>query len=233
MELAVWLESTIERNPKFDETTKKWTVEVNRKGEKRTMHVNHLVLATGFSGEPRWPSFPREEFKGTLCHSSGHKGGQGWEGKKAVVVGCCNSGHDIAQDFAERGADVTIVQRSSTYVMSSKHGIPGLLNGVYEEGGPDLPLADLMLLSLPVDLLAEFHISATKDIAEKDKDLLDGLTKAGFKLNHYPAGLCKCRSGLGDLLDVRCAKLTLELFEQSSNTSGMAEDTTSTSARAV
>lgn len=99
MELNVWLNSTIERNPTYDETTKSWTVSVVREGQApRQMKVNHLVMATGFSGEPRLPSFPRDEFEGTVCHSSGHKGarGQGWEGKKAVVVGCCNSGHDIA-----------------------------------------------------------------------------------------------------------------------------------------
>lgn len=74
----------------------------------------HKVLASGFSGEARLPTFPRDEFEGTTCHSSTHKGGREWAGKKAVVVGCCNSGHDIAQDFYQEGADTTIVQRSST-----------------------------------------------------------------------------------------------------------------------
>ena len=97
MDLNVWTKSTIERNPTFDEATKQWTVSVVRDGQApRKMKVNHLVLATGFSGEPRLPSFPRDEFQGTVCHSSAHKGADGWEGKKAVVVGCCNSGHDIA-----------------------------------------------------------------------------------------------------------------------------------------
>lgn len=54
-----------------------------------------MVLATGFSGEKRLPSFPRDEFEGTVVHSSEHKGAKGWGGKNAVVVGCCNSGHDI------------------------------------------------------------------------------------------------------------------------------------------
>lgn len=61
---------------------------VKREGEEdREMHVNHLVLASGFSGEPRLPSFPRDEFKGYLTHSSGHGGchGKDWAGKKAVV----------------------------------------------------------------------------------------------------------------------------------------------------
>lgn len=115
MELNIWLNSTIERNPTFDEATKQWTVSVVTDGKApRQMKVNHLVLATvsvrrvrvgqcanpchlqGFSGEPRLPSFPRDEFQGTVHHSSRHPGADGWEGKKAIVVGCCNSGHDIA-----------------------------------------------------------------------------------------------------------------------------------------
>lgn len=141
MELNIWLESTIERNPQFDAQTKTWTVKVNRKtGQDRTLKVHHLILATGFSGEPRLPTFPMEEFKGVIHHSSQHPGcaGQGWEGKKAIVVGCCNSGsvllaspvplwsvltrcggrlnrHDIAADFCESGLDTTMVQRSHTY----------------------------------------------------------------------------------------------------------------------
>lgn len=47
MELNVWLKSTIERNPTYDEATKQWTVSVAREGHPpRTMKVGHLVLAT-------------------------------------------------------------------------------------------------------------------------------------------------------------------------------------------
>ncbi|GAA5955765.1 hypothetical protein JCM3765_001845 [Sporobolomyces pararoseus] len=192
MELNIWLESTIERNPTFDSQTKTWTVKVNRKtGQDRTLKVKHLILATGFSGEPRLPTFPMDEFKGVIHHSSQHPGcaGQGWEGKKAIVVGCCNSGHDIAADFCESGLDTTMVQRSHTYFMSSKHGIPGLLKGVYEEGGPPTDDADIMLTSLPINVLEQFHVQATKDIAVLDKDILDRLAKVGFKHNPYPGGL--------------------------------------------
>lgn len=70
-----------------------------------------------------------------------------------------------------------MVQRSSTYFMSSKHGIPGLLKGVYEEDGPPLEDADIMLTSLPIDVLEQFHVQATKDIAVLDKDILERLAK--------------------------------------------------------
>lgn len=57
------------------------------------------------------------------------------KGKKAVVVGCCNSGHDIARDYYDHGYDVTMVQRSSTLVLTSKTLIDVTLTGVYDEGG--------------------------------------------------------------------------------------------------
>lgn len=38
-----------------------------------------------------------------------------------------------------------------------------------------------MLQSLPVDMLEEYHIEATKAIAVKDKPMLDGLEKGGSK----------------------------------------------------
>jgi cation diffusion facilitator CzcD-associated flavoprotein CzcO len=75
-----------------------------------------------------------------LCHSSSFPGAApDGNGRKAVVVGCCNSGHDIAQDYYEKGWDVTIVQRSNTYVMSTKYGLPMLMKGLYDEDGVSSP----------------------------------------------------------------------------------------------
>jgi len=91
-------EATVQGGAKYDESTKKWTTTVVRAGQQpREMKVAHIIMATGFSGEARMPSWPgMDTFKGPMPHSSKHIGAAGWEGKKAVVVGCCNSGHDIA-----------------------------------------------------------------------------------------------------------------------------------------
>ena len=78
------------------------------------------------------------DFKGdVLCHSSEFTGAKpNNQGKKAIVVGSCNSGHDIAQEYVESGGyDVTLVQRSSTYVISSESVLQVMLAGLYEEGG--------------------------------------------------------------------------------------------------
>lgn len=97
MELNFWGKTTLEGEAEYDEKTQKWAVTVLREGyPPRKMHVNHLVLATGFSGRPRIPNFKgAENFKGPIIHAAYHKGGEGWEGKKAIVCGTGNTGHDV------------------------------------------------------------------------------------------------------------------------------------------
>jgi putative flavoprotein involved in K+ transport len=216
LELNVWTKTTF-AGGEYDEATGRWTVRVRRAdagqdGTQRVLHPRHIVLATGMSGVPNLPVIPgANQFEGTLEHSSAHKGGQPVSGKHAIVVGCCNSGHDIAQSLYEQGADVTMVQRSSTYVMTSENGIKVLFAGTYEEGGPPVDDADLIFASIPYPLLAVLHRQATAAIAELDQELLRGLEKAGFKLDYGDDGsgifLKYLRRGGGYYIDVGCASL--------------------------
>lgn len=192
LELNVWTKTTL-KDSHWDEAKRQWTVTLERespdgKKETRTLHPHHIIQATGHSGEMNFPHIKgMENFQGTLCHSSQFPGVKSdGKGKHAIVVGCCNSGHDIAQDFYEHGYDVTMVQRSSTYVMGSKTGLGVLLGGVYEEGGPPIEDADLLFMSIPNPVLKRIHVDATVEIAKQDRALLDGLTKAGFKLDNGP-----------------------------------------------
>lgn len=70
--------------------------------------------------------------------------------------------------------------------MSSEAGIDVLLGGLYDEGGPETEDADLLFMSYPNQMLKSLHLDATKEISRRDKDLLEGLTKAGFKLDQGP-----------------------------------------------
>ena len=104
-----------------------------------TFHPHHIVLATGHSGEPSLPTDIKDmdTFRGDrLCHSSAFDGPKpGSKGKKAVVVGSCNSGHDIARDYYEHGYDVMMVQRSSTLVLNCQTIIDVTMKGLYSEDG--------------------------------------------------------------------------------------------------
>jgi len=216
LELNVWTKTAF-AGGEYDERTGRWTVRVRRNddgqgGTERVLHPRHVVLATGMSSVPNIPVIPgANQFAGTIQHSTAHQGGQPVTGKHAIVVGCCNSGHDIAQSLYEQGADVTMVQRSSTYVMTSENGIKTLFAGTYEEGGPPVDEADLIFASIPYPLLAVFHQQATATIAELDRELLNGLERAGFKLDYGDDGsgifLKYLRRGGGYYIDVGCASL--------------------------
>ena len=85
----------------------------------RVMHPRHLIFATGVSSIPYVPDLPGlADFGGTVVHSGAFKNAEQWSGKKALVLGTGTSGHDVAQELHAHGADVTMIQRSKTYVVS-------------------------------------------------------------------------------------------------------------------
>ena len=218
LELNVWLQSSL-KELSWSDDSKSWTITLDRlrngKIEARTIHPRFIIQATGHSGEKNFPSsMPGiNDFKGdVLCHSSEFVGAKpNSKGKKAIVVGCCNSGHDIAQDFHENGYDVTIVQRSSTYVISSKNVLDVLLAGLYDETGPPTEDADLLFMSIPNAVVKRIHVDATEEVARRDRELLEGLSKAGFKLDNGPEGsgffMKYFQRGGGYYIDVGCSQL--------------------------
>lgn len=215
MELNVWTKTTIETSS-YNETTKSWTVTLRRRdGSLRTLRPRHIVFATGHSGEALVPSFPgQDQFKGTTYHTSAHKDASldpKVAGKTVVVVGTGNSGHDICQNYYENGADVTMLQRGGTYVLTAEKGVFMLHAGLYDETGPPTEDADIYAQSMPIPVAFNLSSHLTKRIAQVDKDLLDGLTKAGFELDSGPQGAGIMRKyltrGGGYYIDVGCSQL--------------------------
>ena len=101
LELNVWMKTTI-KSTSWSDSDRRWTVILERtkrdgSKESRTLHPRHVVQATGHSGKKNFPQMRgMENFKGhLLCHSSEFPGARPSKGKnrKAIVVGCCNSGH--------------------------------------------------------------------------------------------------------------------------------------------
>jgi putative flavoprotein involved in K+ transport len=141
-----------------------------------------VVLATGVSGIPVIPQLPGlREFRGTVLHSSQSEDGERWKGKRALVVGSGNSGHDIAQDLHAAGAEVTLVQRSSTLIVNVEPSAQ-LAYPLYDEG-PPLEDCDLIAASVPLSLLRKAHQLQTARARQLDRPLLEGLARIGFKLD--------------------------------------------------
>ena len=181
MELNFWTETEFEGGS-YDEREGRWTVTLRRAdGSTRTMHPRHVVLATGVSGIPSVPEISGlKDFAGKVMHSSQYDDGEDWKGKRAIVIGTGNSGHDIAQDLHSSGADVTMVQRSSTLVVSIEPSAQ-LVYTPYNEG--TLEDNDLIATSMPLQVARRSHALTCQKSKELDQDLLDGLTRAGFKLD--------------------------------------------------
>ena len=215
MEIPYWSSTTC-LSASFDETDKRWTVEVDRDGERVTLRPAHLVLATGMSGKPSVPSLPGQElFRGDQHHSSHHPGPDRYVGKRAVVIGSNNSAHDICKALYENGVDVTMVQRSSTHIVKSDSLMDLGLGDLYSEravaAGMTTEKADLTFASLPYRILADFQKPVYDAIRERDKDFYDRLAAAGFRLDFGDddSGLFMkyLRRGSGYYIDVGAADL--------------------------
>src|SRR5271165_5249721 len=218
MELDYW-HSTECKSAKYNEQTHEWTVTVDRDGETIVLRPKQLVLATGMSGIPYVPEIPgANKFKGAQHHSSKHTSGEEYSGKTCVVVGSGNSAHDICADLWEHGADVTMIQRSSTHVAKSDSLMELGLSGLYSEAavksGITTDIADLIFASVPYKIMHTFHIPVYKAIAERDAEFYQRLRKAGFLLDFGADGsglfLKYLRRGSGYYIDVGACDLIID-----------------------
>ena len=215
MELNCW-NSTTCNSACYDEAAKEWVVELLRDGQPVTLRPKQLVLATGMSGVPNIPQYPgAETFQGIQHHSSQHPGGEAFRDKKCVVIGSNNSAHDICANLWEHGADVTMVQRSSTHIARSDSLMELALKGLYSEeavaSGMTTEKADLTFASLPYRILHEFQIPVYAEMKMRDAEFYARLEQAGFMLDFGDdeSGLFMkyLRRGSGYYIDVGASEL--------------------------
>jgi putative flavoprotein involved in K+ transport len=218
MELNYWT-STVATHARYDDDAGEWEVTVERDGAPVTLRPRQLVLATGMSGIPNRPSFPGQDvFTGEQQHSSEHPGPDGYAGKRVVVVGSNNSAFDICGALYEVGADVTMVQRSSTHIVKSATLMDLGLRDLYSEeavaAGVTTEKADMIFASLPYRIMHEFQIPVYDQIRERDQEFYDRLEAAGFDHDwgEDNSGLFMkyLRRGSGYYIDVGSADLVAD-----------------------
>jgi len=218
MELNYWTKSAAQ-SAVWDDANKEWTVTVDRDGEKVVLRPKNLVLATGMSGVPNIPDIAGiSDFEGDIHHSSKHPGPDAYAGKKCVVIGSNNSAHDISAALWEAGADVTMVQRSSTHIARSDTLMELALGALYSEdalaSGIDTNTADLIFASIPYAVLPSVQKPMAAEMKRRDAAFYDRLTKAGFLLDFGAddTGLFMkyLRRGSGYYIDVGASELVAD-----------------------
>jgi putative flavoprotein involved in K+ transport len=215
MELNYW-GNTEAKNAAYDPAAREWTVRIERDGQPMVLRPAQLVLATGVSGRPNLPSFPGMDlFRGDQHHSSAHPGPDAYRGKACVVIGSNNSAFDICGALWENGANVTMVQRSSTNIVRSDTLMEIGLGGLYSEqavaAGMTTEKADMVFASLPYRIMHQFQIPLYQQMRERDKDFYDRLESAGFDHDWGDDGsglfMKYLRRGSGYYIDVGAADL--------------------------
>ncbi|KAH7106950.1 FAD/NAD(P)-binding domain-containing protein [Auriculariales sp. MPI-PUGE-AT-0066] len=182
-DLVVWTSTTVLPKPSYEAETGRWTVTVLRDGNAVQLQPKHIIMATGFAGEPIVPNFPgKEKFKGNVYHSSKRPNIKQFAGKNVVVVGAGQSGADACLDLVRNGAaNITMVQRSATCVIS----LPLVERNVYSlwPESRSVEASDFAVNAFPSGLLCRLAaMGGTTAEKEADKDMIQGLVDAGLKL---------------------------------------------------
>lgn len=184
LELNVWTKSSV-AGAEQDEAGN-WTVTINKGGiETRVLRPKQVVMATSLCGVPMTPVVPgMSDFKGVIRHSVAHDSSRLFVGKKVCVVGTSSSGFDTAFDCSRRGIDVTLLQRSPTYIMSLTHSVPRAIgNYAPDDKGnrPDLEEQDRIFFAMPVGPGEELARRNAKVLEDLDRPLLNALNARGLR----------------------------------------------------
>ena len=218
MELNYW-GSTVAKSARFDEAAKEWVVTVEREGREVVLRPKQLVLATGMAGKASVPVIAGQDvFRGEQQHSSLHPGAEAYAGKRVVVIGSNNSAHDICAALWEGGADVTMVQRSSTHIVRSNTLMEIGLGALYSEeavaNGITTRKADLTFASLPYRIMHEWQIPLYEQMRARDAEFYRALEGRGFMLDWGADGsglfMKYLRRGSGYYIDVGACDLVID-----------------------
>ncbi|KAJ9675123.1 hypothetical protein PVL29_024178 [Vitis rotundifolia] len=113
----------------YDKVAGKWhIVAKNTLSDESEVYLGKfLVVATGENSEGLIPKIPGlDSFGGEFMHCSKYKNGNRFADKKVLVVGCGNSGMEIAYDLWDQGAIASIVVRNPKHVVTKEMVLLGM-----------------------------------------------------------------------------------------------------------
>lgn len=136
-----------------------WQVTTERDGVSRTRRFDGVLIATGTLHHPHQPPLPGE-FSGTLMHSAQYKSPVQLANKRVLVVGCGNSGADIAVDAVRSAKSVDLsVRRGYWFLPKFLKGRPiDTLGGLITLPRPMKQFVDGLLVRLVVGKPSDYGL---------------------------------------------------------------------------
>lgn len=105
----------------WDSTTARWVLQVEHGGQRSVFRCNFLMVCAGYYSYRRGhsPVFPGQEtFTGPIVHPQQWPEDLDVDGRRITVIGSGATAITLVPALADRGARVTMLQRSPTYVVS-------------------------------------------------------------------------------------------------------------------
>ncbi|CAN6373202.1 unnamed protein product [Urochloa humidicola] len=161
-----------------------------------------LVVASGENSAENIPVIlGLHGFAGEAIHSSRYKTGSAYLGKNVLVVGCGNSGMEIAYDLASHGANTSIVVRSPVHVVTKE------------------------IIRLGMTLIQEMPVNAVDDLLVRMSNFVFGeLSRFGIVRPKKGPLLLKAETGQSAVIDVGTVGLikngTIKVLGNISNIKG-------------
>ena len=180
--IKVWGSTVLEKGTWLSDEDA-WELQITRDGVPTSIKARHIVMATGAGCQhPVTPKLKDiDRFKGTTLHSASYRSATPWKGMRGVVVGTANTGHDVAEDMLAAGlSSVTMVQRSSTYVLPTEY-YKKFQDGIYNQQMPT-KVADRIAYSNPLAIARLSNMRILHKMADEEPERFDALEKANFKL---------------------------------------------------
>ena len=215
MECNVWTKTEVV-SAEFDPDKKRWSVHLKIDGEEdRKIECEHVVFSTGVSGSiPKRPKLEGvESFKGKVIHSAEFTSGADYRGKKVLVVGTGNSGHDVAQDLVvNEAAKVSMLQRGPTCLVSLEPTATAVYR-IFREG-LNVDDIDLMAASVPYPVLVKTYQWMCKRAEDVDRELIKGVNDAGMRTWYGPDNtgfhMMYLRGEGGYYINVGCSEMIID-----------------------
>ncbi|XP_010921720.1 probable indole-3-pyruvate monooxygenase YUCCA10 [Elaeis guineensis] len=127
-QLRVLLRRNVE-SAEFDAAAGRWRVAARNLDSSVAEEylARYLVVASGENDCMVVPEIPGlDGFDGPVLHSCRYRSGSDFKGKNVLVVGCGNSGTEIAFDLADSGAKTSIVVRNQVHLVTKEIWLFGM-----------------------------------------------------------------------------------------------------------
>lgn len=136
-----------------------WELTTERNGSQRTRRFAAVLIATGTLHHPFQPPLPGQ-FTGRVMHSAQYKSPEVFVGQRVLVVGCGNSGADIAVDAVRHARSVDLsVRRGYWFLPKFLKGRPiDTFGGLIQLPRPIKQAVDGLLVRLVVGRPSDYGL---------------------------------------------------------------------------